>query len=117
MDPGVVQVALLNEVNENIIDLISLLTEEKQAGIVEPYLLHITTTIHVTRALKPWFSALFFNDGPNMANALTNPTKNSLPHQIKPGESYMVQFNRALISDVQLWCDSGTATIRLDGVR
>jgi len=117
MDPGVMQVALLNQINENLIDLFDLQLKQRQEGIVEPYKFNITTTVKVLRAIKPWFSVLIWNDGPATLNVITSPSKNSIPHQMIRGESYVVQFTEALISDVQLWCDSGTTSVRLDGVR
>ena len=117
LDPSVLQLGLLNEVAERLKSVEDLLREQRMDGITEPFTRIITTTKQIIRAQKSWFSMTVINDGLSDINIVTIPTINENPHIIRFGETYRLDFGRGVISEIQVWCDTGTATLRFVGVR
>jgi hypothetical protein len=90
-------------------------------GIVEP--LHIITATITRRAItppmhKPWFSVSVVNDGPDDCWVIVNSEKSSTsPSLVRNGEPCEIDFGAPVIEDLVVWCDSGTASLRIRGVR
>ena len=115
MDPGVMQVALLNEVAERLLTLQTFL--QPPEGIIEPYeVANITTQKRTIKPDKKWFSVQILNDGPGDLSVLINPTQNHLPHRMLFGEPYAVDMRNGLITEIQL-SSSTTTAARVIGVR
>lgn len=113
--------ALLDEIAERLLKIEQNQTEQQAKGIVEPLnIISVTTVQQVITPpqRKPWFSVSAVNDGPENCWIIVNTEKSSTtPYLLYPDETFEVDMGAALIDDLLVWCDSGTATLRIRGVR
>ena len=116
--------ALLDEIAGRLLSLETHNKEITPEGIVEPQVeMTITTeptivTPASAEAGKPWFSVSIINDGPEYCWVVINTGKSSTtPHKVSNGETYEVQFIKALIYDLRLYTDTGSAVMRITGTR
>ena len=115
------QVLLLDKLVEEIKDLNRRVKEQTPEGIVEP--LHIITATTTRRVItppmrKPWFSISIVDDGPDDCWVIVNSEKSSTsPSLVRVGEPCEIDFGSALIEDIVVWCETGTASLRIRGVR
>jgi len=120
IDPGVMSVALLDEIAERLLSIEQDIKESKAEGIVEPLRLTTsTTTPAVTRPLqKPWFSISIVNDGPADCWIVVNTGKSSTtPYLLRNGETTEIEMGSPRIVDLSHYTDAGTASLRIRGVR
>ncbi len=117
-------IALLDETAERLMSLETHNKELTPEGIVEPLVETTVTTepivirIPSAEAGKNWFSVSIINDGPDYCWVVINTGKSStMPHKVVNGETYEVSFIKALIYDLRLYTDSGSAVIRITGTR
>ena len=120
----VLQTALLDEIAERLLSLETHNKESTPEGMVDPLVDLTVTTTPVTvgppyrEAGKYWFSVSVINDGPNYCWVVINTGKSSTrPHKIANDETYEVTFTKALIYDLRLYTDEGTAVLRITGTR
>ena len=120
----VLSVALLDEIAERLFALETHNKEITPEGIIEPQVEITVTTdpIIITPASaeagKHWFSVSIINDGPDYCWVVVNTGKSSTtPHKISNEETYEISFIKALIYDLRLYTDTGTAVIRITGTR
>jgi len=115
------QVLLLDKLVEEIKDLNRRVKEQTPEGIVEP--LHIITATTTRQVItppmrKPWFSISIVDDGPDDCWVIVNSEKSSTsPSLVRVGEPCEIDFGSALIEDIVVWCETGTASLRIRGVR
>lgn len=100
------------------IDLTQSMIEE---GVVEP-LQPKTITTERTHVFppdpdKPWFGVKVTNDGPATVHLLINTKKSMGSEELKADETFGVQFKTAIIKDLLLHTESGTAVVRIRGKR
>jgi len=98
--------------------------ETTPLGIVEPL---VETTITTTPTIleppfadagKYWFSIIIINDGPNYCWVVVNTGKSSTrPFKVNNDETREITFSKALIYDIRLYTDAGTAVVRITGTR
>ena len=119
IESGPMTVALLNSIAERLLSLENLYREERAEGVVEAIeKFTITSQRRSIKRLKPWFSASLVNDGPDSVFVIVNTQKSFDEHEILDGESIQLDFHRARIDDVLLWCNHGeTAHVRIVGTR
>jgi hypothetical protein len=114
------QVALLDEIADRLMRLEKQLPE-KPEGIIEPLNpVRATTTPRVIRPnmRKKWFSVVIVNDGPNDCWIIVNTEKSPpQPYLTRVGEAYETDLGSAAIEDVRVYTDTGTANLRIRGVR
>jgi hypothetical protein len=113
-------VALLDEIAGRLSSLQRYEEERRAEGVVEP-IEPISVTDEVRRVippLKPWFSAVIVNDGPDDVWVIVNAEKSFEWHRVAKDETYPVDMKRGAIEDVLLKCDPGkTASVRVVGAR
>lgn len=113
----VMAIALLDEIAQRLKDESS----NKPVGIVDPLHPIIVTQIRqvITPPMrKPWFSMSIVNDGPSNCWIIVNSEKSSTtPYDLGVGEVYEVDMQSPKIQDIIAYCDSGTAKLRIKGVR
>ena len=117
-------IALLDETAERLLSLETHNKEITPDGIVDPLEETTVTTDPIVmrpssaEAGKYWFSASVINDGPQYCWVVVNTGKSSTrPHKIANGETYEISFIKAIIYDLRLYTDTGTAVIRITGTR
>jgi len=91
-------------------------------GVVEPLAIkHVTTetmVIHPPERGKPWFSVSVVSDGPNDCMIVVNTEKSATtPYRLKIDETFDVDMGSAKIVDLLCYCETGTADLRIRGVR
>lgn len=91
-------------------------------GIVEPLKPRTVTTsgvvVRPTYLTKLWFGVKITNDGPQSVYLIVNTEKSSTEAQeIKANETWGVDFPIAIIEDLRLYTLSGTAVVRIRGIR
>lgn len=123
------QVLLLDKLLEEIRNVKSELNEQKilimeqiPEGRVEPLAIkHVTTermVIHPPDLGKPWFSVSVVSDGPNECMVVVNTEKSSTtPYRLRMNETFEVDMGSAKIVDLLCYCETGTADVRVRGVR
>ena len=98
-----------------------IIKEQNPEGIVEPLaIVHVTTRRQVIHPPmhKPWFSVSLTNDGPDDCCVIVNTEKSSTtPYVVRVDETFEVDMGSARIDDLLVWCESGTASLRVRGVR
>jgi len=98
-----------------------ILNEQTPEGIVEPLApMQVTTTARVFHPPyeKKWFSITIENDGPNDCNVIVNTEKSSsTPYPLRVGGTYELDVGMARIEDIRVYCDAGTANLRIKGLR
>ena len=129
IESGPMSIALLNAIAERLMsldviaerlaNLENLYREERAEGVVEAIeKFTITSQRRSIKRLKPWFSASLINDGPNSVFVIGNTQKSFDEHEVLNGETFTLDFHRARIDDILLWCNNGeTAHVRLVGTR
>ena len=124
VDAIALQIALLDEIAGRLLSLETHNKEISPEGIVEPLVETTVTTTPVVMeppfadAGKYWFSASIIDDGPNYCWVVINTGKSSTrPHKVANDETYEVTFIKALIYDLRLYTDDGTAVLRITGTR
>ncbi len=90
-------------------------------GIIEPLApIHVTTargTVHPPYA-KCWFSLSVVSDGPDPCWIIVNSELSTTsPYELHKDEVFEVDLGCPKIVDLVHWCDIGTATLRIRGVR
>jgi len=65
---------------------------------------------------KPWFGVKITNDGPAAIWANVNSGK-SIENELLVDETWGPHFQTAVITNIRLWTDAGTATVRIRGER
>lgn len=115
------QVLLLDRMLQEIRRVASDIAKQMPEGIVEP--IHTITATTTRRVItppmhKPWFSVSVVNDGPDDCWVIVNSEKSSTsPSLVRNGEPCEIDFGAPVIEDLVVWCDSGTASLRIRGVR
>lgn len=129
VDPRIVQLKLLSDIKEGLLNLHSEIEAVKKLqesqiaeGIVEPLKPRTVTTAGVvvrpTYHNKPWFGVKFTNDGPQSVWIIVNTEKSSTePQELKSGETWGCDFKTAVIEDMHLATRTGTAVVRIRGIR
>ncbi|MDD5016014.1 MAG: hypothetical protein PHW73_13130 [Atribacterota bacterium] len=120
-------VKLLDLLNQNIKKLSAQVKETNDLvkyripeGIIEPYNITATTEQTVVKSMsnKYWFSICVINDGPDSCYVVVNTEASSTtPHRIDANGSFEVDMGAPKIKDIMLYCVSGTASLRIRGVR
>lgn len=112
---------LLDKMLSEIRQLSSDVKKQMPEGVVEPLRIITATTTQQTITPpmhKPWFSVSIVNDGPDDCWIIVNSEKSSTsPSLVRVGEPCEIDFGVPLIEDLVVWTDSGTATLRIRGVR
>lgn len=120
VNPAAMQIALLDEIAESLLNLRNQLPEKPQ-GIIEPISpVKVTTTPKVIQPpmKKKWFSVSIVNDGPADCWIVTNTEKSpAQPYFTRVGEEYSISLGHPAIEDIRVYTDSGTANLRIRGVR
>ena len=115
------QVLLLDRLLQEIRRVASDIKQQIPEGIIEPtHIIVATPTRQVITSpmRKPWFSISIVNDGPDDCLVIVNTEKSSTtPSLVRVGEPYEVVFSVAKIDDLMVWCDSGSASLRVRGAR
>jgi len=107
---------LSKQVQENTV----LVREQIPMGIVEPLNVDVTTE---NKVLSPpfdrkWFSISIVNDGPNNCFVIVNTElSNTNPHEVEVNGTFEVDMGAPKIKDILLYCVTGTASLRIRGVR
>ena len=131
VDPRILQLKLLSDMNKKLESLDALTTEVQELkrltkstiedGIIEPINRTVTTSmlvVHPPYPNKPWFGVKITNDDTtNSVYVIVNTEKSSKQVEIKAGETRGVDFRTAIIEDILLHTESGSANVRIVGVR
>lgn len=97
-----------------------MLNEQTPEGIVDPMNVHVTTAYKtITPPLgKTWFSVSVVNDGDDTVYIVVNSEKSdTTPYPLNKGETFEADFGCPKIRDLLVHCETGTATLRVRGVR
>lgn len=122
------QVLLLDKLLEEVRNVKSELNEQKKLvmeqipeGIVEPLApTHVTTIRRVIQPpfRKPWFSVSVVSDGPDSCWIIVNSELSTTsPYELHKDEVFEVDLGCAKIVDLLCYCETGTADLRIRGVR
>lgn len=120
VNPAAMQIALLDEIADRLMKLQNQLPEKPQ-GIVEPMTPVRASTI--AKVIHPpmkrmWFSVSIVNDGPSDCWVVVNTEKSPpQPYLTRAGEAYEADLGHPLIEDIRVYTESGTANLRIKGVR
>jgi len=131
VDPRILQLKLLSDLSKSVVELhtsfdglVKLTASMVEEGIVEP--LSPRTVDSAGVVVHPplwgqgrfWFGVKITNDGPQSVYVVVNTGKGFPQGQeLKPEETWGVQFKTAVIEDLRLYTESGTATVRIRGER
>lgn len=119
--PDIFIATLLDDIRHEIVQTRRLTESMIEEGILEPLnALSVTTsviTVQPPHIKKPWFGVKITNEGPNSVFLVLNTEKSNQPQEIKDGETWGVQFKTAVIKDLMLWTEEGTANVRIRGER
>ena len=105
---------------QQIINNTNLIKQQTPAGIVEPlHTVTVTTTQKVIKPpTKPWFSVSIINDGDNTCYVIVNQEKASTtPYELRKNETYEIDFGTPNINEIVVYTMTGTASLRIKGVR
>jgi len=120
LDPKPLELGILDDMRKILYDLRALEQETQAKGIVEP-IEPVTVNSQRRRFLAQggkWHSFSVINDGPNSVWILVNPMLSNDPHRVDDGEVHTIDFHRARISEVVMWCDpGGHADLRVVGLK
>ena len=97
-----------------------ILNQQTPEGIVDPMDVRVTIENRViTPPLnKVWFSVSVVNDGPDAVYIVVNSEKsNTNPYPLNKGETFEADFGCPKIHDLLMHCETGTANLRVRGVR
>lgn len=120
VNPEIAQVFLLDEIADRLLRLEKTLPVRPE-GIVEP----LTPTRATIEAKvihppykKKWFSVSVVNDGPEDCWIVVNTEKSpAQPYLTRVGEEYSVDMGNAVIEDIRVYTETGSANLRIKGVR
>lgn len=116
VDPKVVQILLLDEVNVGIRELIDLVKLQLPEGLTPFIPLTVTTELLEVPIKPPWFSVHVLNDGPGALRFNINTgVHRAIP--IRAGEEQRFDFQKPVINLLFLAAVSDTAVVRLVGTR
>jgi len=112
---------LLDRLLAEIRNVKAKIEEQIPQGIVEPLsTVHVTTQnkVVLTPFRKNWFSVSVVNDGPDECLIVVNTEKSTTsPYPLRANETFEVDFGAAKIVDLLCRCETGTADLRIRGVR
>lgn len=120
VNPEIAQVVLLDEIADRLLRLEKILPLRPD-GIVEP--LTPTRASVEPKVIHPpyqkkWFSVSIVNDGPEDCWVIVNTEKSpAQPYLTRVGEEYSVSLGGPAIEDIRVYTESGTANLRIKGVR
>jgi hypothetical protein len=110
----------LDEIAERLLKLEKTLPVRPE-GIMEPLTpVRVTSTARVIHppGRKKWFALTIVNDGPDDCWIIVNTEKSPpQPYLTRVGESYEADFGSAVIEDIRAYTDSGSANLRIRGIR
>ena len=111
--------ALLDDILRELVETRKIAESEIEEGVIEPLTARTITTDRtiVKPPLKPWFGVSFTNDGPASIWLIVNSGKSNQPQELKEDETWGVKFKTAVIVDMVLYTDAGTASVRIRGAR
>lgn len=120
VSPEIAQVFLLDEIASRLLTLERQLPK-RPIGIVEP-LTPVRATVESRVVFPPykrkWFSVSIVNDGPDDCWIIVNTEKSpAQPYLTRVGEAYEVDMGNDVIEDIRVYTSSGTANLRIKGVR
>lgn len=120
VSPNVFIAALLDDIRHEMAQVRILQQSMIEEGVIESISPRTVTTdpIVVTPPYrnKPWFGVKITNDGPASIWTTVN-TEKSLNLELKSDETWGVHFKTAVITDIRLWTEAGSATVRIRGER
>lgn len=108
------------QVSEDTKQNLELLKQHTPEGIIDPRNVVATTTPQtiIPPTEKLWYSIAIINDGASDCYIIVNTEKSSTtPSLIKVNEAYEVDLGVPKIMDAQVWCTTGSASLRVRGVR
>lgn len=128
IDPKIVELKLLSDISLKLNNVTEEMSKVKdinmrmiEEGIIEPLSLITATTtkrvVHPPYREKLWFGVKITNDGPSNIWVMVNTGKSNKPHELMNGETWGVQFKTAVIEDILLYTEGGSATVRVRGER
>ena len=97
-----------------------LIKQQIPEGIIDPKEVTATTAeLSIVPPLdKKWFSIAIINDGPDDCYVVVNTEKSSTnPSLLLVHETFEVDLGVPKIVDALVWCASGSAHLRIRGVR
>lgn len=97
-----------------------LIKQQIPEGIIDPKEVTATTVEQtiVPPLDKRWFSLSIINDGPASCYVVVNTEKsNTNPYLLLVHETFEVDLGVPKIVDALVWCASGSANLRVRGVR
>lgn len=120
VNPEVAQVFLLDEIADRLMRL-EKQTPKRPEGIVEPLTpTRVTTEARVIHPpyKRKWFSVSIVNDGPDDCWIVVNTEKSpAQPYLTRVGEAYEVDMGDAVIEDIRVYTEEGSANLRIRGIR
>lgn len=99
---------------------LQLVQQQIPEGIVEPLEVDATTENKVVYPSmnKKWFSISVINDGPNTCSVILNTElSNTTSHELDSGGTFEADFGAPVIKDLLAYCTTGTAHLRIRGIR
>ncbi len=110
---------LLDDIRHEIVKIKKIAESTIEEGIIEPLTARIITTVRtvIRPPLKPWFGVVFTNDGPASVWLIVNSGKSNQPQELRSAETWGVTFKTAVIVDMVLYTEAGTASVRIRGSR
>lgn len=99
---------------------LQLIKQQIPEGIIDPKEVTATTVPQtiVPPLDKRWFSISIIDDGPDPCYVVVNTEKSSTnPYLMQMHETFEVDFGVPKIVDALIWCGSGSAHLRIRGVR
>ena len=97
-----------------------LIKQQIPEGIIDPK--EVTATTEPQTIVPPldkhWFSISIVSDGPDPCYVVVNTEKsNTNPSLLKVNETFEIDLGVPKIVDALVWCASGSANLRVRGVR
>ena len=116
LDKMVSEITALRKQGDKTLELIK---KQTPLGLIEP--LPIKTATVAPAAIRfhhPFFSINIVNNGPNDCWIIVNTEKSSTtPFLLQVGSVEEIDMKKAQIEDIRYYTDSGTAILRIRGVR
>lgn len=116
LDKLVTEVSDLKAQGQETLELVK---KQIPLGMSEPIPSQTATTTPQTYQLRhKWFSLAIVNDGPQDCWIIVNTGKSSTtPYLLGVDEVYEIDMGSAQIYDIYFYTDTGTAVLRIRGVR
>lgn len=110
---------LLDDIRHEIVETRKITESMIEEGVIEALNPRTITTdrMVIEPPMKPWFGVKFTNDGPASIWVMVNSGLSNQPHELKAEETWGVHFKTAVIVDMVLHTESGTAIVRIRGER